>query len=473
MTAQVASNPLQKKSGQTRSRISVLAAAVLVSACAPQVSQQDFASFRSAAGAGNYPVAASVASALAKPAANGRGTELLWTLNSGLAELHAGNPNHAITQFDAADDVISASEASSFNWNSQYRFGGYDAVMVNTYKTLAMLAKNDPAGARVEANRADERTRRVVQRFEREISADQAKVEKQRADGDAQQQALSNASADPAVREQMQALERWGSYRPFVNPAATYVQSVLQLNSGAPGDAEMARNGFERVAGIIGRSVLVQEDMALARAAASGRRPGNQVWVIFEDGQSPVFQQMNITVPMPVAARGGGVTVRPVTVSLPKMVPQPNAYTALDVEAGKARTATTTIGSIEGVMASEFRRRYPSLVAGAVLEALAKAAAVSAANAAVGNRAGSFGLLVDIAATAAANVTSSDTRSWYLLPREFQAARMPAPADGTLTLRARDGSASKTVTVPTDRPSIVHVKAQDPGSPLVVQVYRL
>jgi hypothetical protein len=322
-----------------------LTLALAVSACAPQVSQQDFATFRSAAGTGNYATAAAAATALAKPDANGRGTELLWTLNSGLAELHAGNAARSIAQFDAADDAITASEAANFDWSNRYRFGGYDAVMVNTYKTMAMLARNDLDGARVEANRADERTRRVVQRFEREISADQAKVDKQRSAGDAEKQALSNAGADPAVREQMQALERWGSYRPFVNPAATYVQSVMLLNSGVPGDAEMARNGFERVAGIIGKTSLVQEDTALARAATAGRPPAHQVWVIFEDGQSPVFEQMNILVPMPVAARGGGVTVRPVTVSIPKMVPQRNAYAALDVEAGKARTTTTTIGS--------------------------------------------------------------------------------------------------------------------------------
>lgn len=468
-----AKRPLSHRiAGRQGGLVASLALAVTLGACAPQVSQQDFGAFRSAAGAGNYQAAASVATALARPDANGRGTELLWTLNSGLAELHAGNAARSIAQFDAADDAINASEAANFDWSNRYRFGGYDAVMVNTYKTMAMLARNDLDGARVEANRADERTRRVVQRFEREISAEQAKVERQRSEGDAPRQALSNAAADPAVREQLQALERWGSYRPFVNPAATYVQSVMLLNSAVPGDAEIARNGFERVMGIVGRTSLLQEDMALARAATTGRRPAPQVWVIFEDGQSPVFEQMNILVPMPVAARGGGVTVRPVTVSLPRMVPQRNAYAALDVQAGQARSTTTTIGSIEAVMASEFRRRYPSLVAGAVLEALAKAAGMSAVNAA-SSRAGGFGVLLDAAATATANVTSTDTRSWYLLPREFQAARLAVPANGSLSLRARGGSASQTISVPTDRSSVVHVKAQDPGSPLVVQVYRL
>jgi hypothetical protein len=59
-----------------------------------------------------------------------------------------------------------------------------------------------------------------------------------------------------------------------------------------------------------------------------------------------------------------------------------------------------------------------------------------------------------------------------MLPREFQAARVPTPANGQLNLRAIGGP-GETVRVPTDRPSIVVVKAQNPGSPLTIQVHPL
>ncbi|MDB5379641.1 MAG: hypothetical protein JWR00_4087, partial [Rubritepida sp.] len=322
MVADLRGLKLRKFRASQRVKVpAVLALVALVAACAPQTSPQDFAAFRSAVGAGNYQTAAAVANTLSRPQPDGSGTELLWTLNSGAAELQAGNPARSISQFDVADRLINESEAASFNWGTSYRFGGYDAVMVNTYKTLAMLANRDLNGARVEANRAEERTRRVTQRFEAEINAAQAETERQRTANGSNRQALINATTNPAVREQMQALESWGPYRPFVNPASTYIQSVMLLNSRMPGDAEMARNGFQRVGGVVGMAGVVSGDLALANAASgAGQRGPNQVWVIFEDGQSPIFQQLNITVPMPVAARGGGVTVRPVTVSLPRLV---------------------------------------------------------------------------------------------------------------------------------------------------------
>jgi hypothetical protein len=150
------------------------------------------------------------------------------------------------------------------------------------------------------------------------------------------------------------------------------------------------------------------------------------------------------------------------------MVYQPTAYERIEVSAGNDRRMTETVASIEAVMASEFRLRYPALLSAAVFEAVAKAAGLSAANAAA-SRMGTAGILLEIAATVAANVTSSDTRSWYALPREMQSARVAVPANGQVVLRA-PGGASATVTVPTDRSSIILVKAQSPGSPLIAQV---
>jgi hypothetical protein len=122
-------------------------------------------------------------------------------------------------------------------------------------------------------------------------------------------------------------------------------------------------------------------------------------------------------------------------------------------------------------MASEYGARFNNLLAGAVLEAVAKAVGVSAANAA-GRRMGAAGALLEVGAVAAANITVSDTRSWQALPGEFQAARIPTPPSGSITLAA-PGGPSLTLSVPAGRSAIVLVKAQQPGSPLVAQVLPL
>jgi len=448
-----------------------LAASLAVTACAPQADPNLIGGFRQSVATGNFQAATNIASGLAAPDSTGRGTELLWSMNAGAAGLHAQDWQRSINMLDGAEDLMRRSEEASFNWGNSYRFGTYDAVMVNAYKSLGMLGRADRDGARVELNRMEERQARTVQRFRDEIGAANASAEAQRNAEPGRDQALRNAQGSPEVREQLQALDRWATYQPFVNPTGTYLRALFLLNSPVPGDAEQARNAFERVVGISRNNPVVAQDLAAARQAANGRRGPPQVWVLFENGQSPVFQQLNFTVPMPVYARGGGVTVRPVTVSMPRMVAQPNAYAGIEVSGQGGRATTVQVASVEGVMASEFRTRYNSLLAAAVFEALGKAAGISVANV-VGQRMGPAGVLLDAVATATANVTSSDTRSWYLLPREFQVARVGVPGNGALNLQALGGP-RMSVTVPTGRSSLVIVKAQNPGSPLTVQVHPL
>lgn len=460
--------------GRGRAGVKVGAALALVlavAACAPQADPGSVAGFRQSVATGNFQSAANIATALAQPNAAGRGTELLWSMNAGAAALHAQDHARSVNMLDGAEEMMRAVEEASFNFGTTYRFGTYDAVMVNAYKAIAMLGRGDRDNARVEMNRMEERQARTVQRFRDLILSAQQAAEQQAASDPSRSQALQNAQNSPEVREQLQALDRWRSYQPFVNPVGTYLRGVFLLNSGVPGDAEAARNAFERVAGITGNARVVAEDLAMARRAANGQRPGNNVWIIFENGQSPLFEQLNFTVPAPVFL-GGRVTVVPITVSMPRMVFQPSAYDSIQVQAGGARATTQLVGSIEGVMASEFRTRYNALLAAAVFEAVAKAAGISLVGVATQNAHPALQILGGLAAVAAANITQSDTRSWYMLPREFQAARVPTPANGQINLRALGGP-EETVTVPQGRSSIVVVKAQNPGSPLTIQVHPL
>lgn len=448
--------------------LATIVMAALLSACAPQADPNAVNGFRQSVATGNFQAASLIAQ---QQAQLGTAPELMWSLNTGATALHAGDNALAIRSLDAAEELMRASDVANFSWGRTYRFGTYDAVMVNAYKAMANLGRNDPAGARVELNRMEERQRITTERFQREISSAIAEADDKARSDQSNAAALRNAQNAPEVRAQQQVLDVYRAYQPFVNPAGSYLRAIYLLNSQEPGDAEQARAAFQRVAAIANNPRVVREDAALAQRAASGQRGGRNVWVIFENGQSPIFDQLNFTVPMPVLARGGGVTIRPVTVSMPRMLFQPVAYERIEVTAGNGRHMTETVANIEAVMASEFRTRYPALLSAAVFEALAKAAGISAVNAAA-SRMGTAGLLLDLAATAAANVTSSDTRSWYVLPREVQATRFAVPADGRVVLRAPGGQ-SATVTVPTDRGSIILVKAQSPGSPLIAQVHRL
>jgi hypothetical protein len=418
--------------------------------------------------------ASDIAAQLARPQTGG--PELLWSLNAGAASLHAGNQAAAIGHLDAAETIMRASDETTFNWGRIYRYGTYDGVMVHLYKTHAHLGLNDTAAARVELNRAEERQRLARQRYQRQITELEAQNERQLSETPLLRQALSAAQAAPEVRENQANLARYQSAAPFQNPAAFYLRGIYLTSRGqadriVPDDLIHAEQAFDTASKMLDRSPrVIVEDLAAARQErVSGRRRAPQVWIIFENGQSPTLRQLNFTVPMPVLARQGGVTVRPVTVSMPGIVFNPTSYRNLEINAGGARTSTELVANFESIIAREFQEGANARLTAAVLEAVAKAVGISAANAVGGRIGGVGGALLDIGATAAANITESDTRSWLLLPREIQAARVAVPSDGRVTIRAPGGQ-QQIVSVPTSGSSIILVKAQTPGSPLTVQV---
>jgi len=346
--------------------------------------------------------------------------------------------------------------------------------MAHLYKTHAHLALNDQASARVELNRAEERQRIARQRYQRQITELEAQNQQQLAITPSLSQALAVAQDSPEVRDAQANAARYRSAAPFQNPAAFYLRGIYLLSRGnadrVADDADKAAQAFDTASSMAGRPRVIVEDLAAARQEArSGRRRPHQVWVLFENGQSPTFRQLNFTVPMPVLARQGGVTVRPVTVSMADIVFNPSSYRNLDISAGGARASTELVANFESIIAREFMEGSNARLTAAVFEAVAKAVGISAANA-VGRRVGGIGgALLDVGATAAANITESDTRSWLMLPREIQAARVAVPSDGRVTISVPGGQ-QQTVSVPTGGSSIILVKAQTPISPLTVQV---
>jgi len=108
------------------------------------------------------------------------------------------------------------------------------------------------------------------------------------------------------------------------------------------------------------------------------------------------------------------------------------------------------------------------IILSTAVKEIASYAAISAAN----QSDEAVGLAVSLAATAyKAAFNTADTRTWELLPREFQIAEIPLPPDRTLTI-APNGTAPVTVTVPPQAGSaILYVCA--PAAPPAPWKYRL
>jgi hypothetical protein len=245
---------------------------LLLAGCAGGVSRQDVAAFDTDLAQGNYPVAAQVAIASGQIAPDGKSNNLAWSLNAGAALVYAGEPAQAVRVLDGAEDLMKTRDLSSLG-NTQYEYATYDGIMVNAYKGLAFLAAGDRANARVEFNRVGDRQMRA----EEEFAKDKAKLDaqaRQRANGNFDlNAAMMSAQSDQTYRAVQAELSQYTNYRPFINPAASYLRALYLLNNADTGsDFEAARSELVRVNDMVGTNPVVQANRTLGLFSRTARR---------------------------------------------------------------------------------------------------------------------------------------------------------------------------------------------------------
>jgi hypothetical protein len=98
--------------------------------------------------------------------------------------------------------------------------------MVNDYKALAFLGTGNKEAARVEFNRVGDRQARA----EEEFAKDKAKLDdaaQRKASGSFDLDgAIHNAQRDPICLAAQAEFGKFANYRPFINPAATYLAAI-------------------------------------------------------------------------------------------------------------------------------------------------------------------------------------------------------------------------------------------------------
>ncbi len=436
-----------------------VAAAVLLAGCAGGMSRQDAADYDSRLFNGDYKGAADLALRSGGIGADGSSNNLAWSLDAGAALTYAGDGSRAAAVLDGAETLMKNRDLDGLRNMGQYHYATYDGVMANTYKAVDYLNKGDRGNARVEFNRLNDRQRRA----EGDFAAEKVRLDRQMR-SKAQDSRLDlgaitqNAMQSPEYQRAAQDVRNYAGYQPFINPLSTYLYGIFMITNGeTQSDVENGRRALREVRGILGGSPVVDADLALADSHAKAPH----TWVVFENGQAPTFAEYRVTFPVPLIGKTRGAST--VTVALPRMVFHDLAYGGLQVIAGSVSERTATVGSFDRVMASEFEQRMPGVLTRAAIEAVVKMGIEEAA-------AQAKSPLFSLAAAVIGNISSADTRSWTALPKQFQAVRLDTPANGKVHLRADNGADLGAVTVPTDRSSIIYVKAMIPGVPASIQV---
>lgn len=366
----------------------------------------------------------------------------------------AGEYDRSIGHFDAAESALQQVELQSMVASGGKQLGAVllndsvldyipspaEAVMINYYKALSFLGRGKVDDARVELNRADDRTRRAVERYEKEIASAQQEANEKNA-----QASYSNDKVRTLVDQKFPEMAAWATYREFIVPPATYLQALFLSRSADRSDQEKARTLFERVLGVSEAHPVVAQD---ALEASAGRTcPTNDcVWILAEYGQGPELQERRFT--LPVATQKGLVTVN---LALPALVSRTTVEEPPFRVAADAQTVPMSqMASMDRIVQTEFQKRFPGIATRAVVSATVKAVAQEAVNK---NASPMAGLIANIASIAS---TSADLRMWRSMPARFTLARVSRRPGVPLTVETAQGPVQ--IPLPETGAQLVHLK---------------
>lgn len=369
----------------------------------------------------------------------------------------AGDMERSIEHYDAAEtalgdigenvagSVAGKAAASLVNETvTTYLPSPAESILINYYKALVFWSQGQRDLARVELNRADDRTRRAVERYSSEIAKAQQEAEKQKSD-----QTYSNPKVAGSINQHFPEMSQWSPYAEFIVPPATYLQALYLGKSDVPSDREKSRELYERLAGIVGQHSALGSDIADVQTQALCPED-DCVWVIVERSQGPELQERKFSYPVFT-----GNSIINVGMALPALASRFDyALNSCSVRMGEYVQPCEPFASMDRVIQTEFGKRFPGIVTRAVVSTTVKAVAQDQ----VARQTGLLGGL--IAAVVSDSITTADIRIWRSMPGDFTLNRLRR--NGTSAVSVEIGSRVVDVPLAMHGSALVHVKAPLP-----------
>jgi len=358
-----------------------------------------------------------------------------------------------------------------------YQGRAYDGVMLNTYKALNYLALGEMDKARPEIIRAYQRQQDALAQNRQQIEKAQAELaEQDAANRELVEKQQNSAQLQNHVASLNRQLDQFKAYADYLNPFTVYLDGLFFLaNSAGTSDLERARKSFEQLTRLASENEFVREDLALAEDQLNGKPLPPTTYVIFETGCAPIRNQIRIDIPTfwPELPYLGA--------AFPELLFATNYFSELSITGQGLDKKTATIASLDAVIAQEFKKEFPSIITKTLISTAIKATATHFAWEATRRHrpdgrlddGGFAGMAVIIGAViwqSANNI--ADTRTWTTLPKEFQIARFPTPADRQINLVTGNGQQA-TVTIPDGTLNLIYVKSINTRSPLLIDRIKL
>ncbi|MGP4845529.1 COG3014 family protein [Marinobacter sp. 1Y8] len=468
------------------SRLISLCLLLAVTAGCSSFSQRDqMALFNAAYDKGDYGDAA-VAMGLDDDASKAPQGKVLELLHQGEALRLEGNYTQSIAVYDRAENGMKYLDQEGFaatasedvmsvlvnDSTRDYRALMSEAILVNTYKALSFLALGDNANARVEFNRADDRTRRAVDYFADEIAEQRRALQKDPANARAVQQNINSDGIQGVLRSKYGDPAGWSVYPRFIVPSSTYLHGLYFLASGeGSSDFERAATSLKRVAQMAPNNPTIAADAELAEALASGQQTRQSlppmVWLVYENGLGPVLQEIRFDIPL-FLSHGDWASVVYTGIALPRYTDRTPVGGALVVTSDDGtRYNTQLVASMGKVIRTEMQERFTSILARSISSAVVKGIFQHEATESLG-AAGQLGSILYTIAT-----TQADLRGWQAMPDHWEATRFERPANGVLELNDSQQGALGHLALPNWPYTLVYLKRPTVQSPATVMVLDL
>ncbi|MFH1718366.1 MAG: hypothetical protein ABIF19_13515 [Planctomycetota bacterium] len=389
-----------------------------------------------------------------------KGEDLLWSLQAGTvlrleqsykeSNKYFDGSEEMLNYFDYQNKAIDSVASIAINENiAPYVGEEYDGIMLNTYKALNFMALGDNDAARVEFNRALDRQRIAKEKFAKEIAKIQEDIDKEQKKKDSRaKQNVENPEVDKILSEKYPNLYAFQAYPDFVNPFTNYIAGVF---FNLVEDHQKASTFIKESYGMVGDNQYIAEDMAVTEKILDGQgQLRDVVWVIFENGMGPIKEEFRVDLPLFIATD----KVKYVGFALPRLEFRSQAYPYLTVRAADKSYQTKIVADMDRIIQTEFKKDFKAILARAIISTTAKAVAQYALDHQGDSNAKLASVLVAVYSFA---TTAADVRIWTTLPKNFQVARLPIPADRKISIEPPGGTPLN-IEIPACKNALVYIR---------------
>ncbi|MBO4647060.1 MAG: hypothetical protein J5806_02770 [Lentisphaeria bacterium] len=429
------------------------------------------------------------------------GDEIMWRVEAGALNCIMGNDEQSIRHFSRAEELIEnfderalvnlrevGAETAVLLTNPNtlpYRGWCRDRIMIPVYKAFAYLGKGDEKGFQTELYSLRFTQDSVIDKYEKFFEAEDRAMEKEKAknktaassvDPETVMKSPKNQVLSGALNETNAVAHR--GYANFLNPFSIFLSAYGYARSN---DYQNAIVDYSRLYKAMPGNPLIQQ--YYVTCLQKTRRPipaelqnvqpldfslgENNVLVVFANGRGAALRQIALYIPIVLP---GYATVA--TVAWPVCEFYPAPFRALPVKADGRQFNTVTIADMDGILAAEYNRRLPGMILRICLGTAVKEVGAYIATRAAA-RANGWAGLATATATTLYKVTfnTADTRTWEILPKEFQIAQFAMPKDSKLVL-GPDSSSPVTIDLPKTAGSVI-VFVNAPGHAPAAFTYRV